>query len=212
MTIQVSKFSRLLIRTALAAALLLTGGIYDLSQSTSLAQMKDNGPGSGHRHGHGHGADGTGHDEVNMPGLRGQNATPEESAELAVLFRNFETITREVTELPNGIRTVTRSSDADVMTNLVSHVVGMIGRVENGDDPKIMIQSPTLDIFFMRGETIRSEIDVTEEGIVVVQTSDDPEVVTALQTHAAEVSAMADRGMRAVHDMMMERAGKSPRR
>ena len=212
MTIQASKFSRLLIRTALAAALLLTGGIYDLSQSTSLAQMKDNGPGSGHRHGHGHGADGTGHDEVNMPGLRGQNATPEESAELAVLFRNFETITREVTELPNGIRTVTRSSNEDVMTNLVSHVVGMIGRVENGDDPKIMIQSPTLDIFFMRGETIRSEIDVTEEGIVVVQTSDDPEIVTALQTHAAEVSDMADRGMQAVHEMMMERAGMSPRR
>ena len=187
MTIQASKFSRLLIRTALAAALLMTGGIYDLSQSTSLAQMKDNGPGSGHRHGHGHGADGTGHDEVNMPGLRGQNATPEESAELAVLFRNFETITREVTELANGIRTVTRSSDADVMTNLVSHVVGMIGPVENGDDPKIMIQRLTLDIFFMRGETIQSEIDVTEEGIVVVQTSDDPEIVTALQTHAAEV-------------------------
>lgn len=212
MTIQASKFSRLLIRTALAAALLLTGGIYDLSQSTSLAQMKDNGPGSGHRHGHGHGADGTGHDEVNMPGLRGQNATPEESAELAVLFRNFETITREVTELANGIRTVTRSSDADVMTNLVSHVVGMIGPVENGDDPKIMIQRLTLDIFFMRGETIQSEIDVTEEGIVVVQTSDDPEIVTALQTHAAEVSDMADRGMQAVHEMMMKRAGMSPRR
>lgn len=210
MTIQGSKFPRLLIRTALAALLLLTGGIYDLSQSTSLAQMKGNGPGGGH--GHGHGADGTGHDEVNMPGLRGQNATPEESAELAVLFQNFETITREVTELPNGIRTVTRSSDEDVMTNLVSHVVGMIGRVENGDDPKIMIQSPTLDIFFMRGETIRSEIDVTDEGIVVVQTSDDPEIVTALQTHAAEVSDMADRGMQAVHEMMMERAGMSPRR
>ena len=210
MTIQGSKFPRLLIRTALAALLLLTGGIYDLSQSTSLAQMKGNGPGGGH--GHGHGADGTGHDEVNMPGLRGQNATPEESAELAVLFQNFETITREVTELPNGIRTVTRSSDEDVMTNLVSHVVGMIGRVENGDDPKIMIQSPTLDIFFMRGETIRSEIDVTDEGIVVVQTSDDPEIVTALQTHAAEVSDMADRGMQAVHEVMMERAGMSPRR
>ena len=88
----------------------------------------------------------------------------------------------------------------------------MIGRVENGDDPKIMIQSPTLDIFFMRGETIQSEIDVTEEGIVVVQTSDDPEIVTALQTHAAEVSDMADRGMQAVHEMMMERAGMSPRR
>lgn len=35
---------------------------------------------------HMHGADGTGHDEVNMPGLRGLDATPEESAELAVMF------------------------------------------------------------------------------------------------------------------------------
>jgi hypothetical protein len=35
---------------------------------------------------HMHGADGTGHDEINMPGLRGANATPEESAELAVRY------------------------------------------------------------------------------------------------------------------------------
>jgi hypothetical protein len=69
-----------------------------------------------------------------------------------------------------------------------------------------MIQSPTLDIFFDRGPAIQSRIDVTDEGIVVVQTSDDPEVVEALHTHAAEVSAMADRGMQAVHEMMMQRA------
>ncbi len=209
MTIPGFRFRRLAVRTALAASLLLTAGIYDLSGSTATAQMRGNGPGG---HGHGHGADGTGHDEVNMPGLRGRNATPEESAELAVLFRNFETITREVTELPNGIRTVTRSSDKDVLADLVSHVVGMIGRVESGDDPQIIIQSPTLDIFFARGDAIRSEIDVTDEGVVVIQTSDDPDIVSALQTHAAEVSAMADRGMQAVHEMMMERAGMSPRR
>ena len=47
---------------------------------------------------------------------------------------------------------------------------------------------------------------MTDEGIVVVQTSDDPEMVEALHTHAAEVSAMADRGMQAVHEMMMQRA------
>ena len=138
-------------------------------------------------------------------------ATPEESAELAIMFRNFETITREVTNLPNGIRTVTRSSDDDVMANLVSHVVGMIDRVENGDDPQIRIQSPTLDIFFTRGSEIESTIDVTDDGIVVIQTSENPEIVTALQTHAGEVSAMADRGMQAVHEMMMERAGRPAR-
>lgn len=169
-----------------------------------MGQGMHNGAGQGlGQGGHMHGADGTGHDEVNMPGLRGVDATPEESTELAVLFRNFETITREVTNLPNGIRTVTRSSDEEVMDNLVSHVAGMIGRVEEGRNPQIMIQSSTLDIFFVRGEGITSDIEVTDEGIVVVQTSDDPELVAGLQTHAAEVSAMAERGMEAVHEMMM---------
>lgn len=157
---------------------------------------------------HGHGADGSGHDEVNMPGLRGENATPEESAEIAILFRNFGSITREVENLPNGIRTVTGSSDPEVMEALVSHSVGMIDRVSQRDDPKILIQSPTLDIFFLRGDNIVSDVEVTDAGLVVVQTSDDPEIVTALQTHAAEVTEMADRGMAAVHDMMM-RSGRS---
>ena len=154
--------------------------------------------------GHMHGADGTGHDEINMPGLRGDNATPEESAELAVMFRNFETITREVTNLPNGIRTVTRSSDEEVMNQLVSHVIGMIGRVEDKDDPEIIIQSRTLDIFFKRGDKIKSEIELTDDGIVVTQTSQDTELVAALQKHAAEVTDMADRGMVAVHERMMQ--------
>lgn len=144
-----------------------------------------------------------GHDEANMPGLKGANATPEESAELALMFRNFETFTRAVTNLPDGIRTVTRSSDPDVMAALISHVTGMIGRVETGDDPEIFIQSPTLDIFFARGEGITSDIQVTDEGIVVVQTATDPEIVSALHVHAAEVSKMAARGMAAVHEMMV---------
>ena len=93
------------------------------------------------------------------------------------------------------------------MNALTSHVVGMIGRVETGDDPKIMIQSSTLDIFFQRGDALTTEIDVTDEGIIVVQTSDDPELVEAMHQHAAEVSAMADRGMQAVHEMMMAGGG-----
>lgn len=177
-------------------------GLIGFGHWTALAQMQHHGMGQG---AHGHGADGTGHDEVNMPGLQGLNATPEESAELAVMFRNFQTFSREVVDLPNGIRTVTRSSDEAVMDALGGHVVGMIGRVENADDPQIMIQSPTLDIFFLRGDAIVTEIEVTDEGIVVTQTSDDPEMVTALQVHAAEVSDMADRGMQAVHEAMMRR-------
>jgi len=154
-----------------------------------------------------HTAGGMGHDMTNMPGLKGANATQTESDELAVMFQNFETITREVTNLPNGIRTVTRSSDEDVMAVLVSHVVGMIDRVGRGDDPEIFIQSPTLDILFARGADMQSQIDVTDVGIVVVRTSTDPDVIAALHTHAQEVSDMADRGMQSVHDAMAQRAG-----
>lgn len=155
---------------------------------------------------HRHGADGRGHDMMNMPGLRGLDASPEESAELAVMFRNFTEITRTVKNLPNGIRTVTYSQDPDLMSVIASHVTGMIQRVEDGRDPKVMIQSPTLNILFERRERIRTDIEMTDEGLVVIQTSDDPEVVEALQTHAGEVSDMVDRGMEAVHDAMMKRA------
>ncbi len=167
----------------------------------SLAQMTGQGMGM-----HRHGADGTGHDMTNMPGLRGLDATPEESAELARMFQNFQDISRTVTNLPDGIRTATRSDDPDLMATILSHVMGMIMRVEEGRDPKVFIQSPTLDIIFERADSILTAIDITEEGVIVTQTSTDPEVVAALQTHAAEVSAMVDRGMEAVHDMMMARA------
>ena len=40
-------------------------------------------------------------------------------------------------------------------------------------------------------------------GILVIQTSNDAEVVSALQKHAMEVSDLADRGMAAVHEQMM---------
>jgi hypothetical protein len=171
--------------------LVLAGGVFVFSQGSAVAQMMGHAVAGPHMHG----ADGTGHDELNIPGLRGENASPEESAELAVMFRNFETITRKVTNLPNGIRTVTRSSDEVVMANLVSHVTGMIGRVASLDEPDICIPSPTLDIFFERDNGIDSEIEITDEGVVVVQTTSDPEVVAALQIHVAEVSDMADRGV-----------------
>ncbi len=197
---------------AFTLATILAGGadtLYD--QNAEQAQMMGGGMHHGMGQGMGfvphHGTDGTGHDEVNMPGLRGLDATEEESAELATMFRNFPKIEREVTNLPNGIRTLTYSKDEELMAVIASHVTGMITRVQEGRDPKVFIQSPTLDILFERRERIETGIEMTDEGIVVTQTSDDPEVVAALHTHAGEVSDMAARGMQAVHEMMMERAG-----
>ena len=145
------------------------------------------------------------HDMINMPGLRGLDATMEESAELAAMFQNFPEISRQVELLPDGIRTYTWSENPDLAAVIVSHVSAMTTRVDEGRDPKVFIQSPTLDILFERRAAIVTEIETTENGITVTQTSADPEVVAALQTHAAEVSDMAARGMQAVHEMMMAR-------
>jgi hypothetical protein len=181
----------------LIGGLAIAGGFYAFGIRDAYAQM--------HSGMHGHGAGGVGHDIANMPGLRGLDATPEESAELAVMFENFPKITREVTNLPNGIRTITFSEDEALMNVIVSHVVGMINRVEDGRDPQIFIQSPTLDILFERRDRITTVIEPTDQGIIVTQTSEDPAVVSALHTHAAEVSDMVDRGMEAVHAAMMRR-------
>lgn len=167
------------------------------------AQAQMAGQGGGHGMIHGHGADGSGHDEVTMPGLRGLDATPEESAEMALMFRNFRKLERSVMILPNGIATLTSASDPGVMDALVSHVTGMITRVEEGRDPQVFIQSPVLDIIFERRARLRTEIEMTDAGIKVTQTSDDPELVAALHRHAGEVTDMAEQGMHAVHMRMM---------
>ncbi|MGB7316688.1 MAG: hypothetical protein WBC85_01845 [Planktotalea sp.] len=192
------KHPRKLALSAILGLLVLGGGAVFMVQGSAHAQHMTSGQ-------HNHGADGTGHDMTNMPGLRGANASAEESAELAVMFNGFESFTRTVENLPNGIRTVTRTSDPVVMEALVNHVAGMTERVFNNNDPKIIIQSPTLDIFFKRGDGILTDMDILDDGIEVVQTSDDPEVVKALQIHAGEVTEMAERGMDAVHEMMMKR-------
>ncbi len=154
-----------------------------------------------------HGMQGAGmmHDEINMPMLNGKNTTQDEVDDLKALFNTHKDITRTVTLIPNGIKTITETDNDALRPSLVNHVVGMIGRVENGDNPHIPIQSLMLTPIFEDGESITTEINPTEKGVEVIQTSTNQVVVDALQKHAAEVSDLAERGMQAVHEQMMSR-------
>ena len=151
-----------------------------------------------------HGSGEHSHDEVNMPGLQGKDTTEDEVNDLKSIFRNHKQITRSVENLPNGIRTVTETKDDKLRDAVVSHVVGMVARIEEKRDPKIIIQSPTLDKLFEASDAIKTEVTMTDLGVEVTQTSKEPSVVKALQIHAAEVSDMAKRGMAAVHERMMK--------
>ena len=143
------------------------------------------------------------HDEVNMPGLQGQDTTEQEVQDLKTIFQQHPDIQRQVVNLFNGIQTTTESENPEVRSAIVGHVAMMVARLEAGRNPKVMIQSPTLDALFDVHDQISTQVDSTPGGVVVTQTSANPEVVALLQQHAAEVSDMSARGMQAVHQRMM---------
>ena len=142
------------------------------------------------------------HDEVNMPGLQGKDTTQQEVSDLKEIFRSHKGISRDVTNISNGIITTTEAEDETLREAIVSHVSMMVTRLQEGKNPEVIIQSPTLDALFEVYDEIETEIELTESGVKVIQTSANPTVVGLLQTHAAEVSDMSKRGMQAVHERM----------
>jgi hypothetical protein len=146
------------------------------------------------------------HDEVNMPGLQGKDTTDQEVNDLKNIFTNHKKITRNVTNVPNGIKTITFSKDEKVRESIINHVSMMTTRMAENKNPEVMIQSPTLTELFKYYDQIETELEVTDTGIAVIQTSKNPEVVQLLQKHAGEISDMVDRGMQAIHERMMRSA------
>lgn len=128
----------------------------------------------------------------------GPGSTEAETFELAALFHNHTAVTREQTNLPDGICARTKPGDPELAGIILSHVVGMIARIEDGRDAQVPVQSATLDVLYRNRALIDTVLEPTDHGILVIQTSQDPETVAALQTHAAEVSAMVENGMRAI--------------
>ena len=142
------------------------------------------------------------HDEINMPGLQGEDITEQEIDDLKKIFRSHEGIVRSVEKLPNGIITITEAQDVELRDAIVSHVSMMVTRLQEGKNPAVIIQSPTLDALFGVYEEIDTEIEKTGTGVKVTQTSSNAAVVNLLQKHAVEVTDMTERGMTAVHERM----------
>jgi hypothetical protein len=117
------------------------------------------------------------------------------------LVTNNQAITRTVVHLPNGIRTLTESSNPTVAGYITAHVASMEQRLEEGEVFNLF--SPTLPTLFENYDRIHSEFEYTPTGVAVVQTSDDPALVEALQAHAAEVTELVDEGMMAMMRGMM---------
>ena len=205
---------KVLLIGGIAAATLLVGG-------WALAQSADHGPRGMRGMGMGmNGQMGPGMRGQMGPGMRGQmgpgmmgmgmmggNATMDERRDLHDMFSNHDKIKRTVTNLPDGIRTVTESDDPQVAVTIKKHVAEMGKRVDEGRDPGLPIESPALHSIFRDKDKIKTTYETTEKGVIVVQTSTDTTAVKALQDHAAEVTDLAQRGMVAAHEAMMKNGG-----
>jgi hypothetical protein len=217
--LEIQMKKKVLIFGGIAAATLLVGG-------WALAQSVGHGPGGMHGMGMGmhgqmggmRGQMGPGTQAEMGPGMRGQmgrgmmgmmggNATMSERSDLHNMFSNHDKIKRTVTNLPDGIRTVTESDDPQVAATIKKHVADMGKRLEEGRDPGLPIESPALHSIFRDKDKIKTAYETTEKGIIVVQTSTDAATVKALQDHAAEVTDLAQRGMVAAHEAMMKNGG-----
>jgi hypothetical protein len=189
-----------------------------LAVAATLAQTGGMGPGMMHGKGPGmmrgmdHGAAAGGHGP--MAGPVGMLTRQDEgsSADMGLvhdLVMNHTKIRRTVTNLPDGIKTVTESDDPQVAQTIKAHVASMSQRLKDGREFNIF--STTLPVLFENRDKIKSVVEVTEKGSVVTRTSTDAKVVAALQGHAAEVTELAQEGPVAMMRGMMTRMAMGPR-
>ena len=189
------------ITAGIAAALGLS-----LAATTVLGQPAGMGPGM--MHGMEHGAGGHSPMSGATAMLTKQDAGSAADMDLVHdLVMNHARIKRTVTNLPNGIRTVTESDDPKVAQAIKAHVASMSQRLKDGREFNIV--STTLPVLFENRDKIKSVVEVTEKGSIVTRTSTDAKIVAALQGHAAEVTELAQEGMAAMRRGMMARMAMS---
>ena len=117
-------------------------------------------------------------------------------------------IERAVTRLPNGITTLTESSDPGIAQDIQAHVARMTARLNEGQEFNLF--STTLPVIFDKASVITTVVDYTPRGARVTQTSSDPVAVEALQAHADEVTELVKEGRVAFHRGLRARAAMGP--
>lgn len=151
----------------------------------SLNVARGRGKGMGRGQGMGRGR-GMGH------GHAGDSQHAKDHEDFFFLIEHRESIRRTVKNLPNGIEALTESDVPEVAEMIQVHVEAMYDRVEN--TKPIRMRDPIFRAIFSNADKIKMEIEHTEHGVRVTETSTDPYVVKLLQEHAKVVSLWVKNG------------------
>lgn len=108
------------------------------------------------------------------------------------LLRHREEITRKVTELPDGVETLTESENPEVVGKLRDHVEAMHKRLKTGQP--IHMRDSLFRAVFQHADQIDMKLEETPKGLQVRETSQDPYVVKLIQAHAEVLNQFLAKG------------------
>jgi hypothetical protein len=108
------------------------------------------------------------------------------------LLDNRSKIERTVTDLPDGVETLTESDDPEVASAIREHVAAMYRRLAEGRP--IHRRDPLFAEIFEHADAIEMTMEKTEHGLRVRETSSDPYVAKLIQSHAQVLNAFVENG------------------
>jgi len=114
------------------------------------------------------------------------------------LLRDHEKIHRAVEEIEGGVATTTSSEDPAIAKTIRVHVRQMQARVATGD--RLRHWDPLFVAVFKHHDEIAMAIKDVPGGVVVRETSQNPDVATLIRAHARAVSEFAQRGFERAHE------------
>lgn len=173
----------------------LTGWGLALISGTAVAQQRGQRGGPPANRGQGHGPNrgrGQGQGRGGPGNQRGRGPDDADHQLIQTLMQNRNQIRRKVENLPNGVRTITETDNDQLRPVLIAHVKSMYERLEEGRP--IHMRDPLFRALFAHAKEIELVAKPTDKGLMVVETSNNPQVAKMIQAHAEVVSLFLKNG------------------
>ncbi len=129
------------------------------------------------------------------------SATQVDMSSYMKLFDRHTDLRRTVEAIDGGVRTTTESDAPELIALLQTHVSSMYSHLNQRAEVTCM--SSSLPILFRNSTSYRRELTLTAKGVVVIETSTDARITSAIREHAQEVSGFVRDGMPAMMRGMM---------
>jgi intracellular sulfur oxidation DsrE/DsrF family protein len=114
------------------------------------------------------------------------------------LLENHGEIRRSVKNLESGVESLTESDNPEVAAKIQEHVAAMHSRVKEGRG--LRFWDDLFVAIFRDYDKIEMNLENTEHGIKVTETSKDAFTVKLIQAHAAVVTKFVERGFDEAHE------------